>query len=167
MATPATLVSARELFSFPNPVNETAARVVAGGAALMAGTLAVGDVRWLIVPLGYGFVARVAAGPRLSPLGQLATRVIAPRLSARLVPGPPKRFAQAMGATLSLGAAAAMVAGQPTVARVLVGAIAVAATLESAFALCLGCRIFAVLIRWGVIPAEVCEACNRLDLGTS
>jgi hypothetical protein len=165
MATPAVPASVLELFRFPNPVNETAARVVAGGAALMAGTFAVGDVRWLIVPLSYGFVARVAAGPRFSPLGQLATRVIAPRLPAKLVPGPPKRFAQAMGTALSLGAAAALVVGQPTAARVLVGGIAVAATLESVLALCLGCRIFAVLMELGVIPPEVCEACNRLDLG--
>jgi hypothetical protein len=55
----------------------------------------------------YGFLARVASGPTLSPLGQLATRVIVPRLAAapRLVPGPPKRFAQGIGATLSVTAA--------------------------------------------------------------
>jgi hypothetical protein len=38
----------------------------------------------------------------------------------------------------------------------------VAATLEAALGLCLGCRIFALLMRIGVIPAEVCERCNDL-----
>jgi hypothetical protein len=42
-------------------------------------------------------------------------------------------------------------------------ALAGAALLESAFALCLGCRIFAVLMAWGLVPASVCEACA--DLG--
>jgi hypothetical protein len=39
----------------------------------------------------------------------------------------------------------------------------VAATLESVFALCIGCKIFALLMRAGVIPAGVCENCN--DIG--
>jgi hypothetical protein len=38
--------------------------------------------------------------------------------------------------------------------------LAVAATLESVFGLCLGCRAFALLMRAGVIPPEVCERCN-------
>jgi hypothetical protein len=45
---------------------------------------------------------------------------------------------------------------------VCVGLIAVAATLESVFAVCLGCQIFAVLMHVGVIPASVCEECNDI-----
>lgn len=49
---------------------------------------------WLIVVLAVGFLARVLTGPRLSLLGQLATRVVAPRFGLpNFVPGPPKRFA--------------------------------------------------------------------------
>jgi len=47
---------------------------------------------------------------------------------------------------------------------VLVGLVAVAATLESVFALCIGCRVFDVLMRLGIIPATVCEACSNLAL---
>ena len=85
-------------FSFPNPVNEKAARVVAAGVAASAAlTLATGWL-WLVPLIALGFLARVAAGPRFSVLGRLATQVIAPRLGpAKLVPGPPKRFAQAVG----------------------------------------------------------------------
>jgi hypothetical protein len=44
----------------------------------------------------------------LSPLGQLATRLVAPRLGRpRPVPGPPKRFSQALGATISVAAVVA------------------------------------------------------------
>ncbi|MDQ1519552.1 MAG: hypothetical protein QOI55_625, partial [Actinomycetota bacterium] len=52
------------------------------------------------------------------------------------------------------------------VAYVLLGAIVVAATLESVLALCLGCKIFGLLMRAGVIPEDVCERCNNLQLGT-
>ena len=41
--------------------------------------------------------------------------------------------------------------------------ILVAATLEAAFALCLGCSMFAVLMRYGVIPEETCVACNNVS----
>jgi hypothetical protein len=30
------------------------------------------------------------------------------------------------------------------------------------FALCIGCKVFAGLMRLGVIPDEVCERCNNL-----
>ncbi len=150
------------LFSFPDPVNEVSARLVAGGVvALSVLTIAL-NVPWLIVLIAYGFVARVASGPTLSPLGQLITRVIVPRLpiAARPVPGPPKRFAQAIGATLSVTAAVlALALGQTTAAYVLLGLLIAAATLESVFGLCLGCRMFALLMRAGVIPPEVCERC--------
>ena len=42
--------------------------------------------------------------------------------------------------------------------------VIVAATLESVCALCLGCKIFAVLMRVGVIPESVCEECSDIWL---
>jgi len=49
------------------------------------------------------------------------------------------------------------------VAYALVGLIVVAATLESVFAYCIGCKVFGLLMRAGVIPPEVCVACNDLQ----
>jgi hypothetical protein len=157
-------VTRRTLFSFPDPVNEASARLVAGGVVLLGlATLATGW-RWLAVGIAYGFVARVLTGPTLSPLGQLATRVLTPRLRLRRVvytPGPPKRFAQGIGAVLSVSAAVLWVGfGERTAAEVLLGLIVAAATLESVVALCIGCKVFAVLMRLGVIPPGVCERCN-------
>jgi len=154
-----------QLFSFPNPVNEVSARLVAGGVVVLGVITLAADQRWLLLVLAYGFVARVATGPTLSPLGQLVTRVLTPRLpfAAKYVAGPPKRFAQGIGATLSVGAMIASYGfGSTVVADALVALIVVAATLESVFALCLGCKIFAVLIRFGVIPEEICERCNNI-----
>ena len=150
------------LFSFPNPVNEVAARVVAAGVVVM--TLLTIALRqpWLIVPIAYGFVARALTGPKLSPLGLLATRVIVPRLpfAPKHVPGPPKRFAQTLGALVSLTALVlAFGFKRVTAAYVLLGMIAILATLESAFAFCVGCQIFNALMRLGLIPEDVCAEC--------
>ena len=159
-------------FSFPNPVNDVAARTVASGAVLMALAVAVLGWGWVLVPLTYGFVARVLAGPRFSPLGQFATKVVAPRLPQfeKLMPGPPKRFAQGIGVAFSLTASVLWLAGAPTAARIVVGMLAGAAFLEAAFGFCLGCKVFGLLMKAGVIPEDVCEDCadisRRLEVAT-
>ncbi|MGH9157398.1 MAG: DUF4395 domain-containing protein [Acidimicrobiales bacterium] len=153
------------MFSFPDPVNEVSARLVAAGVATMAIAAIALDQRWLVAVIAYGFVARTLTGPTMSPLGQLVTRFVTPRLplAPRPVPGPPKRFAQGIGAALSLSAAALTFGfGQWAGARIALAALAVAALLEAALGLCLGCRAFAVLMRLGVIPAETCERCDYL-----
>ena len=151
-----------KLFSFPDPVNEVSARLVAAGVVTMSLAAIALDARWLTVVIAYGFVARVLTGPTLSPLGQLVTRVVTPRLGvpAKLVPGPPKRFAQGIGVAFSVTAAVlALAFDRWGAAEVVLGMLAGAAFLEAAFALCLGCRIFALLMRAGVIPDSVCEVC--------
>jgi hypothetical protein len=155
----------RSLFSFPDPVNEVSARLVAGTVVVMALATIALDQPWLTLVLAYGFLARVLTGPSLSPLGQLVTRVVTPRLGVapRYVPGPPKRFAQGIGAAFSVTAAVlALGFGLRGAAYVVLGMLAVAAILESVFGLCLGCKAFAVLMRVGVIPEEVCERCNDI-----
>lgn len=156
---------ANRVFNFPNPVNEVSARLVAGGVVIMAVATIVFDQPWLTAVIAYGFLARVLSGPTLSPLGQLVTRVLTPRLplAAKPVPGPPKRFAQGIGAVVSITAAVlALGFGLTTAAYVLMGLLIVAATLESVFAFCVGCKIFAVLMRAGVIPEEICEECSNI-----
>jgi len=150
--------------SFPNPVNDIAARTVATGVVAMAVAAIVFRQPWLTIPLAYGFVARVASGPRFSPLGQLATRIVAPRLSKweKLVPGPPKRFAQGMGAAFALTALSLWLAGGATAAYVVLALLVVPATLEAALGLCVGCKIFALGMRIGLVPESVCEECKDI-----
>jgi hypothetical protein len=153
------------LFSFPNPVNEVSARLVAGGVLLLTLATIVSGQTWFAAVIAVGFILRVLAGPKLSPLGLLVTRVITPRLHVpeKLVAGPPKRFAQAMGAVISTTAAVlALGFGLDTAATVVLALIVVAATLESVFAICIGCIVFGRLIQLGVIPPDVCESCNDI-----
>ena len=151
----------RNLFSFPNPVNEKAARIVAGVVLVLALVVLASSWYWLLVPLAYGFWARLLTGPTLSPLGWAAQNVVAPRLGAKTpVPGPPKRFAQGIGALVSTVALVlALVLGDHTAANAVLLVLVVAAGLESILGHCLGCRVFGLLMRAGLVPEVVCQEC--------
>lgn len=153
----------RDLFSFPNPVNETSARFVAGVVAVLAVVAIAFQQGWLLPVLAYGFVARALTGPTLSPLGLVATRVVTPRLhmTHRYSPGPAKRFAQSIGAVFTVTASLLWyAAGLHTAALVLAGVIALFASLESGLGLCVGCKSFYVGMRLGIVPPSVCEDCS-------
>ena len=156
-------VTLRSLTSFPDPVNETSARLVAAGVVAQAIAFLLLREWWVLVPLTYGFFARVATGPTLSPLGQFVTRVATPAVETRLrtrnpnfhsrqVPGPPKRFAQGIGLAFTTTASMAMALGAPSVAVVLIAMLAVAATLEAVFAVCLGCIAYSAI--WGCADCD-------------
>lgn len=150
------------LFSFPDPVNETSARIVAGTVALIAIAMLISHEPLLLPVLAYGFTARALTGPKLSPLALTVTRLITPRLPIRhrYAPGPAKRFAQAIGAVITIAATLFyFAAGMHTVAFALVAILAVFALAEALLGLCVGCRAFYSLMRLGLIPESVCERC--------
>jgi hypothetical protein len=155
----------RSLFAFPNPVNEKAARTVAFGVVVLTVATLVSGWYWLLVPLAYGFWARLLTGPTLSPLGRLAQDVIAPRLGDRRpVPGPPKRFAQGIGAAFSTTALVlGLLLGLHLAADVVLAVLLIAAGLEAFAGVCLGCIGFAVLMRAGVVPETVCAECADIS----
>ncbi len=153
----------RELFTFPDPVNETSARLVAAFVVAEAVVFLVTREPWMLVLLTYGFLARVATGPTLSPVGQFVTRLATPNLEgsirrrnpgfrSRQVPGRPKRFAQAIGLSFTASASVAWVLDAHAAAFVLIGLLAVAATLEAAFAICLGCIAYSAI--WGCADCD-------------
>jgi hypothetical protein len=144
------------------------ARLVATGVFVMAVTTVALRPTWLLAVLFYGFVARVLTGPKLSPLGQLVTRQVTPRLpfKEKLVAGPPKRFAQGMGMTFSGTALVLALTHHWFAAQIVLGLLIVAASLEAFAGYCLGCKSFALLMRAGIIPESVCEECNNIDLRT-
>jgi hypothetical protein len=155
------------LFGFPHPVNENSARVVAGGVVTMAAATILLDKPALLVPLTYGFAARVLTGPKLSPLGQLATRVITPRIKrpATFSAGPPKRLAQGMGLTMS-GTALVLNYGfgRKKAAYAVLGGLIGAASLEAFFGICLACKMFPALVKLGLVPESACEECANFTL---
>ena len=155
-------------FPFPNPANETSARLVAAGVVLIGTAFLLTNSTLILVALTYGFAARVAAGPAFSPLALFVTRVVTPKLNLnhKFVPGPPKRFAQTIGLTFAATALILTLLDYSYAANLVIAALIIAATLESVFAICLGCIMFSFLMKLGVIPASVCESCNDISLRT-
>ena len=152
-------------FSFPNPVDEVSARLVAAGVVAQGGTFLVLRSPFLLVTLAYGFAARVAFGPRFSPLGRVVTQILRPRIpfKARFVAGPPKRFAQGMGLAFSSTALVSFAVGAHTFSVAVIAMLLVAALLESVLAVCLGCIVFRWLMKVGIIPVSVCESCADIS----
>lgn len=159
----------RRLFSFPDTVNETSARLVALGVVAQSVAFVLVREWWVLLPLAYGFVARVAAGPTLSPLGKFVTRILTPAVVSvtgrpgNIVPGPPKRFAQGIGAAFSVSALIATLMGSTTAGVIIIIGLTIAASLEAFAGYCLGCTIFAGLMRVGVIPDSVCAECSDIS----
>ena len=160
------------LFSFPHPVNEYAARFVATGVVIWTVSTILltqyvdTDFKWLMIPLAYGFIARVLTGPKLSPLGLFVTKWLIPNVvkKDRPVAGPPKRFAQGMGVGFTVIAAAlALGFGQFGASFIVLGMLAAAASLEAFLNYCLGCKIFGILMKTGIIPASVCAECADFE----
>ena len=119
-----------------------------------------------VQPAGTRSVRRVAKDPPPLPAGTVrGTRVVAPALpvAARPTPGPPKRFAQAIGTVMTSAAVVVWATVGWGAAAWLVGLLAAAAFLEAAFGLCLGCRLFALGMRMGLVPEHVCEACADIS----
>ena len=77
---------------------------------------------------------------------------------------PAKRFAQTVGLACSLDRPALhFVAGLSVAAGAVLAILTVFAALESFLGFCAGCFVFNYLIRWGLIPQSVCEACVNFD----
>ncbi|WP_392544169.1 DUF4395 domain-containing protein [Oryzobacter telluris] len=155
----------RHALGFPKIVNEKAARAVAGIVALVAVLALATGWLWLTAVLAVGFALRVASGPRLDPFGQLATKVIAPRLGDPvLVAGAPKRFAQAVGLAFTAAGTIALALGAPIVTVGLLSVLVVFALLESVVGFCAGCWVFGFLMKWGLVPEAICVECQDISL---
>ncbi len=97
----------------------------------------------------------------------MSTRVTVPRLALRPMPtaGPPKRFAQSLGAVITVGGAVlAFGFGLTAAAYVVAGILIALAGLESIAGFCVGCRIFKLLMAAHIIPESMCEECANIWL---
>lgn len=150
--------------TFPNPVDGTVARVTAGEVVVInTVALATGQL-WLLPVVGADFVARAVAGPRFSPLAKTA-KALASRLglAEHPAPGPPKRFAATVGATMLATASVLTVTGPLPAAYAVAGVMVLFPALESFAGICVGCWMFGWLIKLNLVPASVCAECYSVD----
>ncbi|HET7801229.1 MAG TPA: DUF4395 domain-containing protein [Humibacillus xanthopallidus] len=153
---------------FPTVVDDVTVRLIAA-VVLVIGVVALGTQQWwLYAVLAVDFTLRAELGPKASPIAQLVNRWIRPAVPAAKRPtaGPPKRFAATIGAVMTVAATALWLVNVATgSAGAITGVVVIGAVmvlfplLEAAFGFCVGCRLFAVLMRLGVVPEEVCLDC--------
>lgn len=160
----------REVFAFPEVVNDYAARCTAALVVTLAVVTMVAPSpvqTWLAGILAVGFALRVAGGPRYSPFGRLSVHLLAPRVSSepKLVAGAPKRFAQTIGLVMSSVALGLFLVGFATAAVVVLGILVAAALAEAALGFCLGCWMYARLQGVGVISEDTCVECADIWAG--
>ncbi len=155
-------------------VDDVSVRLVAALVLTLVALAAVTGQWWLFGLLAADFAVRAAGLRRYSPLGVLVQHVARPRVrvAPRLTSAAPKRFAAGIGTVLT-GAAFGLwllgvATGSPaTSASPVVWGITAAMIafplLEAGLGLCVGCRVYALLIRVGLIPADTCIDCAPAD----
>ncbi|AYF96823.1 DUF4395 domain-containing protein [Protaetiibacter intestinalis] len=107
----------------------------------------------LLVALAAIFVWSAAAGVARNPWSLLFRRLIRPRLAppAELEDAAPPTFAQGVGALVTIVGVVLHLAGVPYGLVAAAAAAFVAAFLNGAFGYCLGCQLYLLLVRAGVI----------------
>lgn len=118
-------------------------------AVLLVSAVSVPAAAVLAAAQAVVFALGAALGPRRSPYGLLFARFVAPRLGpvAEREPVPPLRFAQGVGLAFAAVGAVGFALGVPVVGAVAVGAALVAALLNAAFGICLGCLLHPFALR--------------------
>jgi hypothetical protein len=141
----------------PKTTGETADQVDVRGprfaawvtTAVLVVTLLVSSVSLIAAAVILGLQAVVFAigavgGPRKHPYGLVFAKLVAPRLSSvtEKEPVPPLKFAQLVGFVFAVVGAVAFGTGLGTVGLIATGFALVAAFLNAAFAICLGCQLY-------------------------
>ena len=122
--------------------------------AVLVITLLVSGVNPLAAALILGLQAIVfaigaAVGPRRHPYGLVFAKLVAPRIAPvrEREPVPPLKFAQLVGLIFAIVGTAGFAAGAPLVGVIATGAALVAAFLNAAFGICLGCQLYPLVAR--------------------
>jgi len=100
------------------------------------------------------FAIGAVGGPRRHPYGRVFATVVAPRLGPvkEREPVPPLRFAQLVGLIFAVVGAAGFAAGAFLVGVIASAAALVAAFLNAAFTICLGCQLYPLVARFRPNP---------------
>lgn len=123
---------------------------------LLTATVSTGAATVILAIQALVFALGAILGPRRHPYGRIYARLIAPRLgpATETEPEPPLRFAQLVGAVFAVIGSAAFVFGTPAVGALFTGFALFAALLNAAFGICLGCRLYPLIIHFRRTPAS-------------
>ncbi|MBB2956238.1 DUF4395 domain-containing protein [Pseudoclavibacter helvolus] len=114
----------------------------------------------LLVALSALFAWGAFAGIQRHPYGRIFAAVIRPRLAppAETEDAAPPTFAQGVGFAVTLVGIVLHVLGVPLAVPVAAGAAFIAAFLNTVFGYCLGCQLYVLLLRVGVIRPPAAQS---------
>jgi hypothetical protein len=94
-------------------------------------------------------------GPRQHPYGLIFQRLVAPRLGpvTEKEPAPPLKFAQLVGFVFAVVGVIGFATGVPLLGMIATGFALVAAFLNAAFGICLGCQLYPFVARFRRAPS--------------
>ena len=100
------------------------------------------------------FVVGAVLGPRRHPYGLIFAKLIAPRLGpvTEREPVPPLKFAQLVGFVFAVAGIIGFAGGLAPLGLVATGFALVAAFLNAAFGICLGCQLYPLVARFAPTP---------------
>jgi hypothetical protein len=100
------------------------------------------------------FAVGAVGGPRRHPYGRVFASLVAPRLGPvrEREPVPPLKFAQLVGLIFAVAGTAAFAGGAFLVGVIASAAALVAAFLNAAFGICLGCQLYPLVARFRRAP---------------
>ena len=100
------------------------------------------------------FAIGAVGGPRRHPYGRVFASVVAPRLGPvkEREPVAPLKFAQLVGLIFAVVGVAGFAAGAFLVGVIATAAALVAAFLNAAFGICLGCQLYPLVARFRRTP---------------
>ncbi|MBK8398121.1 MAG: DUF4395 domain-containing protein [Leptospiraceae bacterium] len=155
----------KKIGNFPEIVNENAARIVAFFVMILSSYVIYSKSITVMIVLLYGFIARVLYGPKYEPFARLTLHIIIPlfKIGDRPTPGIPKRFAQLIGLLFSLTASILLILGYQLEFTITLSILCFFASLEALIGFCAGCYVFGYLMKWGIVPQDVCERCSNIQ----
>ena len=116
---------------------------------LVVSTVSLGAAAAILGVQAVVFAIGALAGPRRHPYGLIFAKLVAPRLApvSEKEPTPPLMFAQLVGFVFAVVGAIAFATGLGTLGLIATGFALVAAFLNAAFAICLGCQLYPLVAR--------------------
>jgi hypothetical protein len=127
---------------------------------MIVATLAVSGFSYAGAAVVLGLQAVVFAvgawrGPRQHPYGLIFQRLVAPRLGpvTEKEPVPPLKFAQLVGFVFAVVGVIGFAGGVPLLGVIATGFALIAAFLNAAFGICLGCQLYPLVVRFRRTPS--------------
>ncbi|MBI9097032.1 MAG: DUF4395 domain-containing protein [Spirochaetaceae bacterium] len=145
----------------PFRVSEAAVRGVAIQVFLLSLTAIITKSQIPVIILIIDFAVRVILIPRFSLLALVSRKWIAPLAGfrRRQIVFKPKRFAAAIGLTMSIAALLLSINNLPLFYTITLSTLALFSSLEAFFKFCAGCKIFGLLMLLGLVKEDECPDC--------